>query len=314
MIAAIVRRLLFTLLTLFGLSVLVFVLVRLIPGDTAEILLGLNYTPEAAERLRQEYGLDRSWPEQYVVWLGHFLTGNWGQSASGEPVASRMAQAAPVTIQLASMAALLAACIGVPLGMLATRPGRLGQALVFLVSLVGLSIPSFWLGTLLILGFSLRLHWLPSGGWVPWWQDPWGSFAHMLMPSVALGLAVAAVLARMTYAALGEVVQSDYIRTARGKGLSPSRVIGKHALRNALPPILTIAGLQVGYLLGGSVVIVEFFNLPGMGRLVLTALGERDYPLLQACLLTIGGSFVLVNLLVDVLNAWANPQLRGDFG
>jgi peptide/nickel transport system permease protein len=311
MLTAMLRRLALTLVTLFGLSIVCFLLVRMVPGDTAEVLLGMNYTPERAEQLREELGLNRSWPEQYVVWLTRFVQGDWGTSVSGQPVVDEIAAAAPVTIQLALMAAVFATIVGVPLGIAAAvRTGYVGRFAVFTLSLVGLSVPGFWLGTLFILAFALKLLWLPSGGSVPIWVDPLESLRHMILPSIALGLAVAAVLARMTRSAVDSVIRSDYVRTARAKGVSGRVVLFKHVLRNALPPIFTIAGLQVGYLLGGSVVIEEVFSLPGLGRLVLRALGERDYPLLQACLLLIGTSFVLVNLAVDLLNRWAAPQLR----
>jgi len=305
-----IKRLLSSALVLLGLSLLAFFVVRLVPGDTVDVMLGLNYDEAAAKALRERLRLDEPLPVQYAAWLGNFVTGDWGQTTRGLPVRAELTRGMAVTLELAGLALLFALGIGLPLGLAAAaRQGKPLDSSASVVGVLGLSVPAFWLGTMLILVFSLMLDWLPSGGYVEPTRDLAANLRHMLLPAIALGLAVLAVLMRTTRSAMLEVLDKDHVRTAWSKGMKPSTVYIKHVARNGLIPVLTIAGLQVGYLLGGSIVIEEVFTLPGMGRLVIRALGERDYATLQATILLIGIIFLLVNFLVDMLYAWADPRM-----
>lgn len=305
------RRIAISLLVLLGLSILVFFIARLVPGDTVTAMLGLNYTEADAQRLREQYGLDRPLPVQYLLWLSNIVRGDLGTSISGTPVASEIANALPVTLELMVIALLFALLLGIPAGVFAAV-GRNSTAdyLATFGGLVGLSIPGFWLGAMLILVFALWLGWLPSGTFVPLTVDPVANLKHMILPGIALGLAVAAVVMRMTRTSMLTVLDQDYIRTAHAKGVARPRVFFKHALKNALVPVLTIMGIQAGYLLGGSVVIEEVFSLSGVGRLVLRAIGDRDYPLLQGVILLIGTGFLVINLVVDLLYGLIDPRMR----
>jgi peptide/nickel transport system permease protein len=312
MLGYMVRRLVSTLVVLLGLSILSFAMVRLVPGDTATALLGLQQDPAVAAQLRERLRLDEPVVVQYAVWLGGVLRGDLGTSVLGRPVSQQIAEVLPVTVQLAGMALGLAVGVGVPLGLLgAARRGGLLDAATGAVSVLGLSVPGFWAGTLLILGASLWLGWLPSGGYVPVGEGLWANLRHMVMPSLALGLAVLAVLARTTRGAAVEAMTLDHVRTARAKGLGRWAVLRRHVLPVTWPAVLTILGLQVGYLLGGSIVIERVFSLNGLGDLVLRSLQRRDYPVLQAAVLLIGGTFVVVNLMVDLLLAAVDPRTRG---
>ena len=293
-------------------SILAFSLVRLVPGDTVTVVLGARYEEAEAERLRARYGLDRPLPEQYLRWLAQVVRGDLGESAfSGRPVAAMIGDRLPVTLQLAGGSLLLALALAVPLGVLAAaRRGRPLDYAAQAVGLLGLSIPNFWLGTVLILAFSLTFGWLPSSGFVPFAEDPWANLRHMLLPVIALGLAVAAVLLRMTRSAMLEVMHRDYMELAQAKGVGPWRRLWVHALKNAAVPVLTIAGLQAGYLLGGSVVIESVFGLPGLGLLALQAINNRDYVLLQGVILFVAFAFILINLLIDLLYALLDPRIR----
>lgn len=305
------RRLAVSVLVLLGLSVMVFFLVRLVPGDTVTVLLGQHYTEADAAALRDRYGLDEPLPVQYLYWLGNTLRGDLGQATTGQPVSQAILEALPVTIELMVIALLLAVLLGIPAGVIAAvkRNGPVDYAST-VAGLIGLSIPNFWLGTMLILLFALVLGWLPSGRFVPITEDPVENLRHMILPGVALGLAVAAVVMRMTRTSMLAVLQQDYMRTARAKGVAPTRIFFKHGLKNALVPVLTILGVQTAYLLGGSVVIEEVFNLNGVGRLVLRAIQSRDYMLLQAVVLLIGAGFLTINLAVDLLYGAIDPRMR----
>ncbi len=311
MLAYLARRLLISLVVLLGLSVLAFALVRLVPGDTVTAMLGQRYTDADADALRHRLGLDQPLPAQYARWVGLALRGDFGQTVAGRPVTAALAEALPVTIQLMGMALLLAVAVGVPLGVAAAaRRNRPTDYLAALLGLVGLSVPGFWLGAMLILLFALQLGWLPSGAFVSLDQGLTDNLRHMILPAIALGGAVAAVVMRMTRTAMVETLADDYVRTARAKGAGHARTLFLHALRNGLIPVITIVGLQAGYLFGGSVVIEEVFSLNGLGRLVLRAVTQRDYPLLQAAILLIGAAFIAFNLLVDLLYAAADPRIR----
>ncbi len=311
MLGYLLRRLAVSLLVLLALSLLAFFLVRLVPGDTVTALLGTQYNVEDAAALRERYGLDKPLIVQYALWLGRMAQLDLGQSVSGRSVAGELADALPVTAQLMIMSLGLAVLIGIPLGLAAAmRHNRPTDYLAGFFGLIGLSVPGFWLGTLLILLFALVLGWLPSGRFVPLTEDPMANLRHMILPALALGAAVTAVIMRMTRMSMLDVTRQDYIRTARAKGAPPRRVVFGHVLRNGLIPVLTIVGIQAGYLLGGSVVIEEVFSLNGVGRLVLRAIRSRDYQLLQAAILLIGSAFIFINFAVDLTYALVDPRVR----
>jgi peptide/nickel transport system permease protein len=306
------RRLGLAVPMLLGMSVLVFLIVHLVPGDPASAILGLNQTPELIARVRRDLGLDEPLVVQYFTWLGHLLQGDFGTDySSNAPIGELLTQRLPVTIELALTALLVAVVVGVPLGVLAAvRAGRAADAGAQAVSMAGISVPDFWLGIMLILVFSLGLGLLPSSGWVPLSQDPVENLRHVALPAFALGAGFAAVLIRVTRAAMLDVLGRDYIRFCRAKGVPERSVILKHGLRNAAIPIATVLGMQAGYLLGGAIVVEQVFALPGIGRLVLDAVLQHDYPVVQAAVLVIGAMFIAVNLAADVLYAVLNPRLR----
>ncbi|HMP73433.1 MAG TPA: ABC transporter permease [Kiritimatiellia bacterium] len=312
MVGYILRRLLLALPVLAGISLLSFSLVRLVPGDTVTAMLGMNYTEEQAATLRRELGLDRSLAVQYGRWAARAIRGDLGASHfTGLPVTGAILERLPVTLQLAGGAVLLALLIALPLGVAgAARRGGAVDAAASGVGILGLSVPNFWLGTLLILFFSMTLGWLPSGGFVPFGIDPVENLRSMILPTCALAAAVCAVLVRMIRSSVIEVLDQDYILMAEAKGCSPARVVWRHALRNAMIPVITVLGIQVGYLLGGSVVIEAVFSLPGIGQLALQAISNRDYVLLQGVILFVGSAFLAINLVVDVLYAALNPAIR----
>jgi len=304
------RRLLASLVSLLALSLVAFFLVRLVPGDTVSALLGTHYDPADAAALRERLGLDRPIGIQYGRWLGNLLRGELGTTAAGEPVGAAIARALPVTGALVSLALAWAVATGIPLGVFAAvrRGGWVDHAASFL-GLLGVSVPAFWLGTMLILLFSLKLGWLPPGRAVPVTEDPAEALRHLILPGVALGSAVGAVLLRTTRSAMAEVLAEPYMQAARARGVGWRSLFFGHGLWNAMIPVLTILGVQVGYLLGGSVVIEQVFSLSGVGRLLLRSVLGRDYALLQALILLIGLCFVLVNLATDLLYAWVDPRL-----
>jgi peptide/nickel transport system permease protein len=297
---------------LLGMSVVVFLIVHLVPGDPARAILGLNATPELIARLRTQLGLDDSLVSQYFAWLGNVVTGDFGTDyTSNAPIVDLLGQRLPVTIELAVVALLIAVAIGVPLGVAAAvwrgqAPDTAAQG----VSMAGISVPDFWLGIILILVFSLGFGVLPSSGWVPFGDDPVGNIEHVLLPALALGVGFGAVLIRVTRAAMLDVLAQDYIRFCRAKGVPESKVIFKHALRNAAIPITTVIGMQAGYLLGGAIVVEQVFSLPGVGRLVLDGVLQRNYPVVQGAVLVVAVMFIAVNLFADVLYTVLNPRLR----
>ncbi len=312
MIAYVVRRLIGLVISLFLVSILVFLAMRVLPGDPAQVMLGMEAEPETLARLRQDLGLDRPLPIQYAAWARGLLTGDLGESLQygvpiGELVASRLA----VTVPLAGLAVAIAVLIGIPLGLFAaTHRGRLGDYGVMLLSQLGLAVPAFWLGILLILVFAVRLGWLSSGGFVPWSESALGALRSLLLPALALGAIRAAVVARLSRAAMLDVLHQEYLRTARGKGLSERVVLWKHALRNALLPVVTSIGMQFAALLAGTIIIENVFYLPGLGRFAFQAISQRDLPVVQDIVLLIAALVVGVNLLVDLGCALLDPRVR----
>jgi peptide/nickel transport system permease protein len=307
------QRLLVLIPVVLGVSMLSFLLLYLIPGDVVDILMGQESgDPARLAEMRRLFGIDRPLPVRYAEWLGEALRGDLGRSfVTRRPVLSEILTAFPVTLQLTAVSLLIALAAGLPLGVLAAvRRGRASSVGISLLVLLVLSIPSFWLGILLILFTSLYLHWFPPQGLVLLWVQPVEALKQLLLPSLALGLALGAMVMRMTRSCILEVLAQDYVRTARAKGIAETLVIGHHALRNALIPVVTLVGLQFGYLLGGAIVIEEIFSLPGMGRLVLRSIAQRDFPLVQGVLLLAGTGVVLLNLCVDMLYLALDPRLR----
>ena len=308
-------RLLAALPTLIGVSLLTFLFIRLIPGDAIAARLGTStaLTLEQLASLRAYFGLDQPLPVQYWTWLSSLLRGDAGYSIrTGRPVIVEIAERLPVTLELAAAATLIAVFIGMPLGLLsAMRPGTRVDLATRIGGLIGLSLPSFWLGTLIIVLFSLYLRWLPNtGGYVDFVQDPLGNLRLLLFPAITLGVALAAATMRMTRSAMLDVLGADYVRTARAKGLQASLIVRRHVLKNGLIVVVTLLGIQVGQLLGGAVVVEEIFSIPGVGRMLLTAIVQRDYALVQGGVLVIAILFVAVNILVDLLYGYLDPRIR----
>jgi peptide/nickel transport system permease protein len=301
-------------LTLIGLTVLVFLMLRLIPGTVVEQMIGADaiVSPAMVAELKRFFGLDQPWWLQYWYWMGELAHGNLGTSwRTGKPVVALILERLPVTIELTGLAVGFALLLGIPAGIVsATRRDRSVDNVTRVGTLLGLSIPVFWQGTMLILFFSIYLRWMPPVVWVDFFTDPRRNLAIMVLPAICLGTASAANIARTTRACMLDVLRSEYIRTAAAKGLSGRLVILKHGLRNALIPIVTVAGLQMGILLGGTVVVEEVFTLPGVGRLVLWSIYQRDYPLTQSTILFVAVMFMTINLAVDVLYGYLDPRIR----
>lgn len=306
------RRLLLTIPVLVGMSIVVFLLIRLVPGDPAQVILGLRATPEGIAAIHRDLGLDLPIHRQYLRWLSNFLTGDMGQDyRSHVPVTTLLRQRLPVTIELAGISMLLSVLVAIPLGVAAAvRRGRAADRAATLLGLTGISIPDFWLGIMLVLLVSLRLGLLPSSGFRPLTENLLDNLRSMALPALTLAMGLAAVLVRMTRASMLEILNKEYIRFTRAKGLRERLVIYKHALRNASIPIITLIGLQSGYLLGGAVIVEQVFDLPGLGSLTVNATLERNYPVVQATALVIGLLFVAVNLATDVTYAFLNPKIR----
>ena len=298
--------------TLVFVSALVFVVVRVLPGDPAAIILGTEGSPEALARLRESMGLNRPLAVQYVEWLGGALRGDLGRSIQYDlPVGSLIVSRLPVTLPLALLAAVFMVAAALPLGVYAaTHHRRGGDYLAMIVSQIGISVPQFWSGLLLILFFSVHLGWVSAGGFAGWSSGPGPALRSLLLPAVALGLFQAAVLVRATRSAVLDVLREDYVRTARAKGLSEPRVVGVHTFRNALIPVVTVAGIQLGQLMAGAIVLESVFALPGLGRLALGAISARDLPVVQGVALFVASSIVLINFAVDLAYGVLDPRIR----
>jgi len=308
----VLRRVGISLVTLVLSSVVIFVAVRLLPGDTAQVMAGESSDPKVLEAIRAEYGLDQPWPVQYLHWAGHAVRGDLGSSAStGLSVSAVLAERIPVTLELALLSLLIALVIGLPLGQTAAvHRGTARDYVATTGSLLGLSVPHFWLGILFILAFAVRLGWLPASGYVPFLESPRDNLARMVMPAAVLGIGLAAVVVRQMRSAMIESLGSDYIRTARAKGLSEGAVVGIHALRNSLTTVVTVVGLQLGALISGVVITEQIFVIPGLGKMTLDSVFNRDYSGLQGVVLLTATAYIVVNLLVDVAYSWLNPRIR----
>ncbi|MEP2120298.1 MAG: ABC transporter permease [Bauldia litoralis] len=298
--------------TLFLLSIVVFCLQLLLPGDIASILAGEDRSPETLAAISERFGLDQPIPVQYVRWLGNALQGDLGMSMRfNQPVSTLVLSKLPVTFQLATMALIFAILIGVTSGIIAAVfAGTAIDQTLGVFSILGFSIPNFWLGILLIMVVSVQWGLLPASGYVSPFVDPWQSFRTMLMPAFVLGSQLAAVLMRHTRSAMIEVLHSDYVRTAHAKGMPRWRIIIKHALRNALVPVVTLGALEFGQLLGGSVLTEWIFTIPGIGKLLVDAVFNRDYPIVQAVVLCSGAIYITLNLLADIAYVFLDPRTR----
>ncbi len=298
------RRVLLLIRVVWGVATAVFLIIHLVPGDPVDIMLGEQAQPADREGLRKSLGLDRPILEQYLRFLGGLLTGDLGESLHHRRgVAGLVLERLPATLELGAASMLIAIGIALPLGILAAARARswLDHG-TMLGSLLGVSIPNFWLGPLLISLFSLRLNWLPPSGR--------GGLEHLVLPALTLGTGLAAILTRMTRASVLEVLPKEFVRTARAKGLGERAVLLRHSLRNALLPVVTVAGLQTGAVLSGSVITESIFAWPGIGRLTIEAIAARDYPLVQGCVLTIALTYVLLNLLTDLVYTVCDPRVR----
>lgn len=308
----VLRRLVGGLPTLLLVTLMVFALTRVLPGDPALLLLGEEANPELVVKLREQMGLNRPIIVQYGSWVGALLQGDLGRSIRDNTlVAPILGQKLPTTLELSFFALLIAIALGVPLGVVAAlRRGSAVDAGVTVLALSGISIPNFFLGILLVYLFSIRLGWIPPSGYQEPWVDLRKNLLLMLLPSITLGTALAGAIARFTRNSMLEVLSQDYVRTARAKGLADRIVVYKHALRNAAIPIVTVIGLQLGGLLGGAVITEQVFSIPGFGRLVVDAVFNRDFPVLQAVVLISALAVFLVNVLVDLLYAAFDPRIR----
>jgi len=312
MIRYIIRRLLEMLIVLFGVTVAVFIMLKLTPGDPATAILGVQATPAEVERVRKALGLDQPLYVQFGIWFANLLQGDLGVSyISKKPVLELITTRFPVTLELTIFAMVLAVVVGIPAGMIsaARRYTPLDYTITSL-SLFGVSMPAFWFAILLILLFSLYLGWLPASGYVPWRRGVWPHMKSMIMPGISLGLFLMGALARFSRASMIETLVKDYIRTAHAKGLARPLVLWRHALKNALIPTVTVLGIQFGALLGGAIITEQVFAFPGVGAMLLTAVNQRDFPVVQGLTLVIAVAFTLTNLVVDILYTWLNPRIR----
>lgn len=313
MLTATLRRLGELAVTCLGVSGLTFLMIRLVPGDAVQMMLGANAETSTAQivAVRARLGLDQPVLQQYFGWLGRALHGDLGTSVwTGRPVMDEILPRVGVTFELTVLALLLAAALALPLGcLMATANGRVSAPTIRVLGIVGITTPSFWLGTIMLYAVAALAPDAQLLGWVPFVDDPAANLQRMVLPVIALALPVLAALARVVRAAMLDAMQQDYVRTARAKGVSEFRVIAVHALRNALLPFLTSFGITAGYLFGGSVVIEQVFALPGLGRLMVGAIAERNFPLVQASILLATLAFVLVNAAVDILYTAADPRI-----
>ena len=295
-------------------SVVVFSLIHLTPGDPVSIMLREESDPATLATLRRELGLDRPLPVQYLTWLGRAARGELGRSIrTNQPVIEAIRERLPVTLSLTVAASLLALAVALPAGIVsAARRNSAADVAGTLIALTGISLPNFWLAILLIFLFSVTLGWLPPIGYVSPARDLGGWLRSLCLPAITLGAAMAAIVMRMTRSSLLEVLQLDYVRTARAKGLGERPVLLRHALKNALVPVVTVVGLQAGALLGGAIITETIFALPGVGRLLVDAIFQRDFPIVQGVVLFLALNFLLVNLLVDLAYAWLDPRIRYD--
>jgi len=306
------RRIAILIPTLIFVSIIIFGLQQLLPGDPAIAMAGEERDPQAIAEVRAKYNLDKPLPVQYWLWISGVLQGDFGESIRIQmPVARLLVEKLPVTIELAVLAMIVALAIGLPMGVIsALYNGRWPDYVANVVGLWGLSTPNFWLGIMLILLFSVELGWLPASGYISPTEDLWGNLESMIMPAFVLGNAIAAVMMRHTRSAMLQVLSSDYIRTARAKGLFERVVIAKHAFRNAAVPVITLGALEFGQLLSGAVLTEQIFSIPGFGKLIVDAVFNRDYAVVQGVVLCTATAYIVLNLLADIAYFLVNPRLR----
>lgn len=311
MIRYVARRISHMVVVLFGVSIAVFALVHLVPGDPIKVALGTRYNEETYQALLVASGLDRPLLEQYFSYIFGLLQGDFGISfRSGAPVAEVLFERVPATLSLATFGIVLAILIAIPLGVIAAlNDGKAADGGIRVFSQIGVSLPDFWTAMLLILLFSATWQILPSSGYVPFTEDPWQWLRHLAIPGMTIGLIASSIITRYVRSSVLEIINSDHVRTAESKGLSRARVIRQHILRNALPPIMTITGVQFATMLGGVIVVEVVVAWPGLGRLVFDAVATRDYPVIQGVVMLIAVAFLLMNLLVDVLQARLDPRV-----
>src|SRR5437588_3986118 len=311
MTAYVLRRLLLMVPVAFLVTVGVFMLIHLSPGDPALVILGEDRTPQAVQQIHQELGLDKPLYDQYVIWLSRIVRGDWGHSiTTHEPVATAITERLPATLELGIVALVWSLLVAIPLGTIAAvRRGSLTDQIATGITVAGVSIPNFFIGIVLIFFLSVTLRLFPFGGSVPFTTDPLESPRHVALPAIALGTAGAAINMRFTRSSMIEVLNHDYIRTARAKGASWRRVVFIHALRNALIPVVTVVGLQIGGIIEGAVVTETVFTWPGVGRLVVESIFDRDYSVVQGIVLLAAFSYMVANLLVDLVYAWLDPRI-----
>jgi peptide/nickel transport system permease protein len=310
----IIRRLLLMIPTLLGVAVLVFLLMRVVPGDIVEMRFaeGQFFSPEQVAKERARFGLDRPLWRQFLDWIWGIVRLDFGVSMwSGNPIAQEVALRLQLSLQLAVMATLVAVFLAIPLGTLAAlKPDTWVDYLIRVFSIAGLATPSFWLGIVMFLLLLAIFRWIPPMVFTPFWEDPWQNLAQMIWPALAVGYRYSAVATRMTRSAMLEVLREDYIRTARAKGLREDLIVRRHALKNAMLPVLTVIGLEFAFLIGGLVVTEQVFNLNGIGLLFVQSIARRDYTLVQALVLLVAFVYILVNFAVDLLYGWLDPRLR----
>ena len=308
------RRLVLLVPTVLGVTIIVFLMMHFIPGDPVALLLGDYYTEATAAAIRAQYGLDKPLHIQYFLWLKRLFVGDWGNSIiANRPIFEDLMRRLPITFELIILSMAFALLIAIPAGVIAAlRPYSWRDYGAMTTALIGVSVPEFFMGVLLILFFSLLWGILPAVGYVPLTESLWGNLQHMILPAVTLGLARAALLTRLVRASMMEVIRLDYITTARAKGVREWAVVLKHALKNALIPTVTVLGLQVGFLIGGAIIVETVFSVPGVGSFGISAISLRDYPQVQAFVLLFALGFVLINLIVDVLYAFLDPRIKYD--
>ena len=306
------RRFLGFAVTLLVAAIVIFYLLDLLPGDPAQFILGINATPESVARLRAQMGLDAPAPERFLAWIRGMLAGDFGMSYTQRaPVAQLIWERLGVTLPLTGFAMVISMAVGLPLGILAAR--RRGKALdtaIMVLAQTGVAIPNFWFGMLLTLLFAVTLRWLPPGGFTPWNEDPVAALRGLILPSLALALPQASILARVMRTALVDVTGQDFIRTARAKGLTMGEAVWRHGVRNALLPVLTILGLQFAFLVAGTIIVENVFYLPGLGRLIFTAISERDLILVRGATIILIIAVTVTMLLIDIAYALVDPRLR----
>lgn len=307
------RRILIAIPTMIGISIIIFLMMRLLPGDVVDVLLGgdIGADPELKEKAREQLGLTGSYPEQYWRWISGVAQGDFGYSLRNtEPVSDVLLDALPITFELVFLGLLIAVVIGIPLGVLsAVKRDSTSDFLARVGGLIGVSIPNFWLATLLLLFTSRVFGWVPPLTYVPFYDDPLENLSQFILPAIAISVFTLAIVMRMVRATMLEVLGQDYVRTARAKGVRRKVVISRHALRNALIPVVTVVGFEIGILMGGSAIVEVIFGLPGVGNTLINAIFNRDYPVVQGATLMLALIFIVANLLVDLLYGVLDPRI-----